>query len=201
MIQAAAISAEDPLMQLLAQCRTEPVVFDDVRSDLCPALEQAILGRMQVDRGRKVGSINVGGWKSGEDFFSWPDDAVQELRRTVIQMVGARSPVVAWAMVNRAGSQHPRHQHRAAILSGVYYVLAGNHDAITPTIFECPCDGGPGPGRPDQLGRPVRSAARYELEVEPHPGRVVVCRGEAWHRVPPYQGDMPRITIAFDVRR
>jgi hypothetical protein len=93
---------------------------------------------------------------------------------------------MAWAMVNRAGSHHPRHQHRIATLSGVYYVTAGSPDAITPTVFECPCDG---------RGDP------YELEVDPHPGRLVVCRGEMWHWVRPYPGELPRITVAFDVRR
>lgn len=175
----------DPLTQLAAQCRAEPVVFDDVRPELCPALEQVILGRMQSDRGRRVGSLNVGGWKSGEDFFAWPDEAVQELRRSIVEMVGAR-PLVAWTMVNRAGSQHPRHQHRAAILVGVYYVTVGSPDAITPTVFECDGDGRSG---------------RYELEVEPYPGRLAVCRGDTWHRLPIYPGELPRITIAFDVRR
>jgi len=184
MIQAAAAST-DPLRQIVAQCSDQPIVFDDVCAELCATLEQVILGRMQRDRGRKTGSLNVGGWKSGEDFFSWPDAAVQELRQVIVEMVGARSPI-AWAMVNRAGSHHPRHQHRIAILSGVYYVTAGSQDAITPTVFECPCDGRP---------------KRYELEVEPHPGRFVVCRGATWHHLPPYTGELPRITIAFDVRR
>jgi hypothetical protein len=188
MIQAAAVS-EDPLPRLAAECRDQPVVFDGVRSDLCPALEQVILGRMQSDRGRRVGSLNVGGWKSGEDFFAWPDAAVQELRRVLVEVVGER-PLVGWTMVNRAGSQHPRHQHRAAVLVGVYYVAPGSADAITPTVFECPCD-----------GRVVRGKERYELEVEPHPGRLVISRGTAWHRVPVYPGDLPRITVAFDVRR
>ena len=174
-----------PLAKLVAQCRDQPVVFDDVRAELCASLEQVILDRMQRDRGRKTGSLNVGGWKSGEDFFSWPDAAVQELRQVVVELVGVRSPV-AWAMVNRAGSHHPRHQHRIAILSGVYYVTAGSSDALTPTIFECPCDGRP---------------KSHELEVEPHPGRLVVCRGATWHRLPAYLGELPRITIAFDVRR
>jgi len=181
--------ATDPLMQLVADCREEPVVFDGVCPELCDQLAQIILGRMQSDRGRRTGSINVGGWKSGEDFFSWPDAAVQELRRTLAELVGARSPV-AWAMVNRAGSQHPRHQHRVAILSGVYYVSAGSPDAITPTVFECPCD-----------GRSARASDCYKLEVDPHPGRLVVCRGETWHSLPRYTGDLPRITVAFDVRR
>ena len=176
-------------MKLVSSCRDEPLVLDGLRPDLCPALEQVILERMQNDRGRKVGSINVGGWKSGEDFFSWPDAAVQELRQTIVEQIGAPHPV-AWAMVNRAGSHHPRHQHRTAILVGVFYVTIGSPNAITPTIFECPCDALSARGKP-----------RYAMEVEPHPGRLVLCRGEAWHSVPVYSGELPRITIAFDVRR
>jgi len=178
-----------PLMQLVSQCREKPVIFDGVRPELCGALETCILNRMQGDRGRRVGSLNVGGWKSGEDFFTWPDETVQALRATITEMVGVSS-LVAWAMLNRAGSQHPRHQHRAAILSGVYYVAAGSADAVTPTIFECPCD--------DRLARSIQP---YELAVDPHPGRLVLCRGATWHRVPKYLGNDPRITIAFDVRR
>jgi hypothetical protein len=88
-------------------------------------------------------------------------------------------------MVNRAGSQHPRHQHRIASLSGIYYVTRGSEDAITPTIFECPC----------------AASQRYDLEIEPDLGRLVLCQGQMWHRVPRYDGAAPRITIAFDVRR
>ena len=183
MVQAAA--AIDPLRQLVAECSDQPIVFDDVRPELCAELAQIILHRMQHDRGRRTGSLNVGGWKSGEDFFAWPDAPVQELRQTICDLVGARSPI-AWAMVNRAGSHHPRHQHRIAILSGVYYVEPGNGDPLTPTVFECPCDGRP---------------KREEFEVEPHPGRLVLSRGSTWHMVPKYMGDAPRITIAFDVRR
>ena len=184
MVHAAAVS-KDVLQQLVADCRDEPIVFDNVRPELCVDLAQIILSRMQRDRSRRTGSLNVGGWKSGEDFFSWSDAAVQELRQTIAELIGARSPV-AWAMVNRAGSHHPRHQHRIASLSGVYYVDPGNGDPLTPTVFECPCDGRP---------------KRHEIEVEPHPGRLVVCRGATWHFLPKYRGDAPRITIAFDVRR
>lgn len=166
--------------QLLAQCRAKPIVFDDIRPELCAALEQVILDRRQHDRGRRTGSLNVGGWKSGEDFFAWPDQAVQELRQTIIEMVGTK-PLVGWAMVNRAGSHHPRHQHRAAILTGIYYVTSGSPGTLTPTVFEYP-DGS-------------------ELEVDPHPARLAIFRGELWHRVPRYEGDLPRITVAFDVRR
>jgi len=91
MLQATA--APDPLKQLVADCRDQPVVFDNVCPDLCAQLEYVILARMQNDRGRRTGSLNVGGWKSGEDFFSWPDAAVQELRQVIAELVGARSPV------------------------------------------------------------------------------------------------------------
>ncbi len=165
--------------QIAVSCRAQPIVYDGVLPELCPALEQVILGRMQGDRGRRTGSINVGGWKSGEDFFLWAHPAVQQLREAIAEAVGAPSPV-AWAMVNRAGSHHPRHQHRVAILTGIYYVTTGSQEAITPTVFEC--EGG-------------------ELEIDPYPGRLVILRGDMWHHVPRYPGDLPRITIAFDVRR
>jgi hypothetical protein len=166
--------AEHPTMQLAARCRAEPIVLDDVCPELCSALEQVILHRMRT--GRRTGSLNVGGWKSAEDFFTWPDAPVQELRQAIIAEIGVQP--IAWAMVNRAGSHHPRHQHRIATLSGVFYVTHG--DPIVPTVFET------------KLG---------DLEVEPHPGRLVICPGVMWHRVPKYEGETPRITIAFDVRR
>lgn len=174
---AATLSANGNLAQLLARCRTEPIVFDGIVPELCPALAQVILQRAQTDRSNR--SLNQGGWKSSEDFFTWPDAAVQDLRRRIVAEIGAPNPV-AWAMVNRAGSHHPRHQHRIAALTGVYYVTSGSEDAIAPTVFEC--EGG-------------------DLEIEPHPGRLAVFRGDVWHSVPVYSGSEPRITIAFDVRR
>lgn len=165
--------------QIAARCRSAPLVFDDVRADLCPALEQIVWRRSKLDR--STASLNVGGWKSSEDFFTWPDAAVRELLSVVAATVGAApQKLVAWAMVNRAGSHHPRHQHRVATITGVYYVAVGSADATAPTIFEYP--GG-------------------ELAVDPRPGRLAIFRGETWHRVPTYGGDLPRITIAFDVRR
>lgn len=180
--------AVSKVMQHSKECRVEPVIFDGIRPEICPLLERVILDRMQNSHGRRAASINVGGWKSGEDFFTWPDPVVQELRQAVAAEMGT-SQLVGWAMVNRGGSHHPRHQHRGAILTGIYYVTSGSEDAITPTVFECPSGDGCFDGK------------RYALEVEPHPGRLVICRGETWHFVPVYPGDMPRITIAFDVRR
>lgn len=165
--------------QIAAQCRSAPLVIDDVSADLCPALEQIICVRAESTR--RTASLNVGGWKSSEDFFAWCDDPVRRLREVVANTVGvAASKLVGWAMLNRAGSHHPRHQHRVAMITGVYYVTVGDEGSSAPTIFEYP--GG-------------------ELEVAPRAGRLALFRGETWHRVPIYKGDLPRITVAFDVRR
>jgi hypothetical protein len=195
----AAVAAEpSTTAQIAARCRVEPIVFDGVRPDLCPALAEVILHRMRTDR-QRTASLNVGGWKSTEDFFAWPDAPVQELRQWIVAELGAARPI-GWAMVNRAGSHHPRHQHLNATLVGVYYVTAGSEDAITPTIFECPSSSSGGSSRVQPgMRRPI--AQSYDLAVDPQPGRLVICRGEAWHRVPTYPGELPRITIAFDVRR
>jgi hypothetical protein len=162
--------------RLRREATAEPLVFDGIHPELCQDLEQVILKRMTTER-RSAGSINVGGWKSSESLFEWTEPSVQEIRRAVIGVFEAKP--TGWAMVNRKGSHHPRHQHSISIVSGVYYVTVG--DPVVSTIFEC-SDGG-------------------ELEVEPHPGRLVVFSGLMWHRVPKYEGETPRITIAFDVRR
>jgi hypothetical protein len=171
---------------LLQRCRSEPWVRDGVVPELCPGLAQIILQRQQRDRSTK--SLNVGGWKSTEDFFMWPEAPVQALLQAVLAETG-RVRLTSWAMVNRAGSHHPRHQHRAARLTGVFYVAGGSADAIVPTIYECEV--------PLEQGR----RGSYEIEVEPHPGRLVICRGEMWHRLPVYAGAEPRIAIVFDVAR
>lgn len=171
-------TSTDLTSQLIAQCRDEPLVLDNLRPDLCPELEQIILNRMDIDR-RSTPSLNIGGWKSPETFFSLRDAAVQELRTAIAETIGADP--TGWAMVNRYGSSHQRHQHMIARLVGVYYVTAGSENAITPTIFEC--------------------AAHGELHVDPHPGRLVLSPGGMFHRVPRYEGQDPRISIAFDVRR
>jgi len=164
-------------VELATSCRSAPLVVDGFCADLCRTLAELVLARAQRDR-RSAPTLNVGGWKSAEDFFAWPDACVQELRRRVVDQV--RSPrLVAWAIVNRAGSWHPRHQHRAAALAGVCYVAAG--EGAAPTLFEF-----------EGLG---------EVVVEPVPGRLVVVRGETWHRVPASDGAEPRVTVAFDVRR
>lgn len=163
---------------VLAQCQHDPLVLDGVRPDLCEPLMHVIFERMKLER-RSTPSLNIGGWKSSETLFTWRDPAVSELNETIAEIIGAW-PTIGWAMVNQRGSQHPRHQHMNARLVGVWYVTAGSEDAITPTTFE------------------TKGGA---VEVEPHPGRLVLSPGAMWHRVDRYDGDEPRVSVAFDLRR
>lgn len=157
--------------------RKAPVVHESVRLDLVDDVRRAIVARSSSP---STASLNVGGWKSGEDFFAWPDPAVRELHDTLREVVGG-SPIVGWAMVNRAGSSHPRHTHEGASVSGIYYVDPGEVRWTTPTVFEL--------------------AGGGEVYVDPLAGRLVVFPSSTWHRVPKYHGTADRITVAFDARR
>jgi len=167
------------MMQTRTQPTIGPVVYEDVRGDLIPAIREAILARWQSGAAGTA-SLNHGGWKSTDDLPWWPDPAIREwaavLQRDFLQ---GRPIASAWAMVNRLGSSHPRHIHRTATRSGVYFVDAGEAPTA-PLIVEA------GPGN--------------VLTIDPNPARLVIFSGRTYHRVPRYDGDAPRISIAFDVR-
>lgn len=165
----------------------ELLVLDEVRPDLLGELRTAILSR---EARPSSPTLNQGGWRS-DDVFLWGEPSADELAAEILSIPeiadlirGPRARAVSsgclsgWAMINRAGSHHPRHVHRGATLTGVYYVDPGDADA--PTLFEAP-------------GR--------EIVVDAAPGRIALFPGGTWHRVRPYAGSRPRITIAFDVRR
>lgn len=165
-------------IELKRQSKAEPLVFDHVLPEICGELEESIM--ILAARGRSGPSLNQGGWKSTDTFlasYRAQVPAIAALADYLREMIGAK-PTASWAMANANGSHHRRHQHRGAIVSIVYYVTAG--DPLTPTIWECQ-DGS-------------------HMEVIPHPGRLVICPGEMWHRVPAYPGETPRITIAADFR-
>lgn len=154
--------------------------MDGVGADLVGDLRAAIALRRSTDE--SAPSLNVGGWKSGEHLFSWREPAISILRSEILRVLGPRvgsGRLVGWAMVNAAGSLHPRHRHDGASWSGVYYVDPGS-ESSSPTIFE---------------------TSMGEVVVEPRRGRLVTFRSDTWHRVPPCRGEAERVTIAFDVRR
>lgn len=173
---------------LLTKLGNAPLVVDGVRLDLVPRLAIDVLARVRAST-ESVASLNVGGWKSTQDLQAWPDESTRALVSTIrgLHLGGCR--MIAWAMVNRSGSYHARHNHANAIVSGVYYVDAGDDANAAPTIFEL--------GASFELDN--KQPCVSTVEVAPVPGRLALFPGRMWHFVPPYLGDAPRVTIAFDV--
>ena len=160
---------------------SSPVVIDDVCTPallVAAAREILELRKMKPESAR---GANRGGWKSEYEIFDRSGDLARvgaAVRAQLRLRWNITQRPVCWAMINRAGSSHPRHCHGSFGLSCVLYVLPG--DPPTPTIVECD-DGS-------------------ELAIAPIPGRMLVMPTRLWHRVPVYTGESPRITIAFDAR-
>lgn len=127
-------------------------------------------------------SHNRGGWRSDETVLNWPIPEVAQLRLFIEEAVRAAyidwpaQRLVAWAVVNRNGSQHHRHLHSAA-LSGIYYLDGDPGSACT--VFEF---------------------GKAEVRVTPEPGLMVLFPSRTWHSVELHRSSAPRITIAFDAQ-
>lgn len=128
-------------------------------------------------------TMNVGGWKTDEKFFETPHHTVMRLKMELERHVlGLKFD--GWAMVNREGTYHPRHQHTNVLLSGIYYVDPG--DPPLPTRFET---------EEFDTGRALTFVADCA------PGTLVTFPEGVWHHVPIYNGTRPRITIALNAKR
>lgn len=189
--------AEEPPMTREAIQHRGPIsIYDDICPWICADLARELLA--ESEQVPAFPTKNIGGWKSSEGILDRCRPPYDQLRAAIVQILEDLSPMVAsarngrivgWAMVNRAGAEHVRHQHYRTIITGVYYVTAGgDSDAErniepTPTVFETP-----------------GAIWGDELSVDPAPGRLILFPGSMWHRVPKISGNLPRITVAFDVR-
>ncbi len=181
-----------------AALREGPIYFDDVGLDLIEPLTREVLELST--RSKSTPSVNRGGWKSSEALFDQLP-STRKLRDLFSRIyLGGANPI-GWAMVNRYGSEHPRHQHMIASVVGVYYVLSG--DPVVPTIVETESAEFKRitAARARQNLPPHRGIKRDDCEIDPVPGRLLLMTGDTWHRVPKYIGEAPRMTISFDVRR
>lgn len=159
------------VFELARQVIDRPLVVERVGIDLLDGLRATALTLMATTP--SAVSLSLRAWKSREGILAHETFApfVDVLRGVIT----ACRPY-GWVMINRSGSEHPRHRHPSARLCGLYFVTAG--DPATPTVFET-LDG--------------------DVAVDPAPGRLVLFSPMMWHRVPRYDGAAPRISIAFDV--
>ena len=209
-------TSSDPIAQMARSGQLEhmfatPVfrhVFGDVDA-LNAELRELILKRERTTR--SMAKSNQGGWQSPPDFFSWTEPAIATLERYVIgalNVATARLPVPShleiefevygWAAVNRRGHYNTTHVHPLATWSGTYYVDAGDEPASTP-------------GAVLEFSHPITAALMTFFPgvlpsariVRPESGMVVLFPSYLQHSVRMYNGERPRICVAFNahVRR
>jgi hypothetical protein len=137
-------------------------------------LKACILKRREAHPG--VTATNRGGWHSEYTLQSWTEEPIRELLDEIRQLKPGYRISTAWANVNERGDFNIRHAHRNHnIWAGYYVVEAGNGPAGGRTVF------------PDQ-----------GLAITPENGLAVLFPADLDHEVEPYEGDGPRITIAFN---
>jgi uncharacterized protein (TIGR02466 family) len=155
---------------------------------------------------------NFGGWHSEPGTLEFCGSAGTRLIRHMHEMVEEATRRLyaefsrplppskwilnAWANINRQGDFNQTHTHPGATWSGVYYVDHGesNPDAKGTAIhlFD------PNPARTN-IFFPDLSAS--SVLFRPDPGLMILFPSYVPHGVLPHQGDRPRISIAFNVRK
>ena len=174
---------------------------------LAEALSAELVAESQAHPGLR--RSNVGGWHSLPDLaqrqrppYSLLFPRLAAEMTAALTEFGRRRGVVpppyryviqAWAMVMKAGDYTMLHEHAEAHLSGVYYADAGDAapDPSGHLAFVRP--GGAGVALP---GLPLTAGM---FVVRPQTGLLVLFPGTLQHFVHPYQGQRPRVAVAFNV--
>jgi uncharacterized protein (TIGR02466 family) len=178
--------------------------------ELNPQLRKSILDHSRNHPGMQ--QTNVGGWHSatgrlefcgsaGERLIHHMHEMVEEATGRLYAQYG-RPPetfswtLTAWANISRRGNYNNIHTHPSATWSGVYYVDHGesNFTAEGTTIQLSD----PNPARTN-IFFPDLPIGNFRFR--PQPGLMILFPSYVPHAVPPHQGDRPRISIAFNMRK
>ena len=177
---------------------------------LNPRLREAILLHSRQNPGLKL--TNVGGWHSATGQLEFCGDAGQRLVQHIYQMAEEATvrlyaengvtpehcdwTLTAWANINRRGNYNNIHTHPSATWSGVYYVDHGETNPAAEGTSIHLSD--PNPARTNVFfpNLPIGN-----FRFKPLPGLMILFPSYVPHVVPPHQGDRPRISIAFNLRK
>jgi uncharacterized protein (TIGR02466 family) len=148
-----------------------------------------------------------GGWHSASDLFRREEPAHRHLAGSLLGILRAATEAVApsvdwermalhvdgWVNLIGKGDFHAPHDHPHALLSGVYYIEAGDAEA----------DGGEIEFLSERGGYPQRSVVPIPMtwnyyRMPPRAGTALVFPGHLKHWVRPYRGRQERISAAFN---
>jgi uncharacterized protein (TIGR02466 family) len=166
------------------------------------ALAAEIVARAQVTptvaRGERTG------WQSGNDVLDWSPHgrALGAVFGEAVTTLAPAPPadgvyLTAWANLLRRGDYFTPHVHPDAAWSGVLYVDAGDSSEA---------HGGFLSFRDPRAGAGMVEAATNRFDAActvhhyPRTGELVVFPAWLVHWVVPYQGERPRISVAFNAR-
>jgi tetratricopeptide (TPR) repeat protein len=96
----------------------------------------------------------------------------------------------SWSVRLNPGGRHVDHLHNKGWISSAFYV------ALPATVA---AEGRQGSLRFGMPGSPTRPALEAEHWIKPKPGMLVLFPSYMWHGTEPFEGDAPRLTIAFDL--
>jgi uncharacterized protein (TIGR02466 family) len=179
-----------------------------------PELNKQLRERI-LDHARRqpgMSQTNVGGWHSATGRLDFCGGAGERLIQHIHEMaeeatgrlyaLNGRAPeplswtVTAWANVNRRGHYNNIHTHPSATWSGVYYVDHGESNPAAERTSIQLYD--PNPARTNIFFPDIQST---NFRFRPEPGLMILFPSYVPHAVPPHQGDRPRISIAFNLRK
>lgn len=180
-------------------------------------LRSVILERSEHDLGTL--HSNDGGWQSQDDFATWAGEPGAKLvafaQGLANQLSAISSPehglieahlqwrYSAWANINRKGHSNSLHAHPGAFWSGVYWVDDGGREhnpelggelefidprGITPALLN--------PALRMRIAGCL--AAGYASTVTPSSGTLLMFPSWLMHAVRRYEGNRPRISVAFN---
>ncbi len=179
---------------------------DKLVEELKPLVHQ----KMKETEGKKI--TNVGGWTSPRHIEEkWKDDnGMQKLLSYVNRMKDevvkrtVNKPKLQhfnnwqmdmWVNVNLKGSYNSSHMHltNGSVWSGIFYVDAGEKNSGGSTVFE----------NHSKVPKEIINNTdpfENEFKIAPTEGMMVLFPASLRHYVERYNGDSPRIVIAFNLQ-
>lgn len=173
-------------------------------ADLTAALE-----RMHVMRTHPIGQSLRGGTQTNQNLLESEDPAVKAFPQAVDGAIRAYLAALGrgddpvrrrntgkyrfsgiWSVRLKGQGYHVDHLHPEGWLSSACYI------AVPPVVEAGGHEGWIKFGEPGIPTRPPLAAERFE---KPEPGKLVLFPSYMWHGTAPFSGEVPRLTVAFDL--